>query len=271
MSVIEIPFITVGPFAPHTHTVVFLHGRGDNAQKFCASLSYWRGSNGQTLCDAFPSFRWVFPQAPLRKCASLPDIIPQWFDVWDVRDFGVNEELQAFGLREVVPAIQKILADEARQLGSTLGGGDRWDCVVLAGISMGGATGVHTLLNLNIPAAAGGRLGAFMGFSCRCPFAGRPLSELRNILNLADAPSHDNVVRSTPVLLEHCADDPLVRIEWGRELRDTLVAFQADVSWKEYAHGAHWFHSPDGLDDVIEFLNRHVMGTAPNSAPTSLP
>ena len=52
-----IPFITIAPSAPHTHTVVFLHGRGDNGGNFTASLAHSRDSRNRNLVDAFPSFR----------------------------------------------------------------------------------------------------------------------------------------------------------------------------------------------------------------------
>ncbi len=249
----DIPLITAAPSAPHTHTVVFLHGRGDTARHFAATLGLSVDSRGRSLPEALPSFRWVFPQAPMRKCANAPPTWPQWYDVWDVNNFANHEELQAVGLREVVPAIRRILASEAGLLGG------RWDRLVLAGISMGGATSVHTLFNLDVPIAAGGRLGAFLGFSCRCPFAGRSLAEMRNILGLEDVPADDVVLRSTPVLLEHCTDDPLVLVQSGRELRDTLRGFGVNVKWKEYPDGGHWFKSPTGMDDVVDFLSGHVL------------
>lgn len=264
MAAINIPFITAEPRAPHTHTVIFLHGRGDNARQFAASLAASRDSRGRTLADAFPSFRWVFPQAPRRELASAPGTAwPQWFDVWNVRDFADREDLQAPGLREVVPSLRRLLADEAGRLGG------RWDRVVLAGISMGAATGVHVLFNLDIPPSAGRRLAAFMGFCCRCPFAGRDLAGMRGVLGLPDAPGHDYVVRNTPVLLEHCVDDPLVLVENGRRMRETLRGFGAQVEWREYPRGGHWFQSPDGMDDAVAFLSKHVLGEG-NTAGGSL-
>ncbi|KAH8880585.1 phospholipase/carboxylesterase family protein [Thozetella sp. PMI_491] len=256
MAAADIPPVVISPSAPHTHTVVFLHGRGDNARKFADSLNYSCDSQNRTLIEAFPAVRWVFPQAPLRQCASSPDIWYQWFDVWNVRDFADREELQAVGLKEVVPTIRNLLATEAAKLGG------RWDRVVLAGISMGAATSVHTLFNLDVPEEQGGRLAAFLGFSCRCPFAGRTLTDMRSVLGLESVPDHDNVLRNTPMLLEHCVDDPLVLVQNGRGLRDVLCGFGAQVEWKEYAKGGHWFHSPTGMDDAIDFLNRHVMGGA---------
>ncbi|KAI2617908.1 alpha/beta-hydrolase [Hypoxylon sp. NC1633] len=252
MAATSIPFITIEPSQPHTHTVVFLHGRGDTARDFADSLSHSRDSHRRTLVEAFPSFRWVFPQAPTRKCASLPETWPQWFDVWDARDLALNEDLQAAGLREVVPALRRLLADQAALLGR------RWDRLVLAGISMGGASGAHVLLNLDVPAEAGGRLGAFLGFSSRCPFAGRGLTGMRQVLALDGVPADDRVIRNTPVLLEHCADDPLVLVQNGRGLRDTLRECGAQVEWREYSDGGHWFHSPTGMDDAVEFLNKHL-------------
>ncbi|KAF8846542.1 alpha/beta-hydrolase [Acephala macrosclerotiorum] len=255
----DLPLITIPPSAPHTHTVVFLHGRGDTAKSFASSLHYSTGSRNRTLPEIFPSFRWVFPQAEMRQCAAFPgDKMPQWFDIWNVNNFLEREELQATGLRESVASTRRILSSEATVLGG------QWDRLVLAGISQGAATGVHTLLNLSIPPAMEGqqvphKLGAFLGFSCRMPFPGRSLAETRKVLALEGVPDTDEILRNTPVLLEHCVDDPLVLVGNGRGLRDTLQGFGAQVIWKEYPKGGHWFNSPVGVDDAVEFLNNHVL------------
>lgn len=253
----SIPILTIpAKTETHTHTVVFLHGRGDNTKNFTFSLSLWRDTQSQTIFDRFPSFRWVFPQAPTREATSCSGAWPpQWFDVWNVRDFTDREEVQTEGLKQVVPVIRNIISDEAAALG-----GD-WARVVLAGISMGAATGVHTLFNLNIPAEGGGRPGAFLGFSCRCPFAGRDLAGMRNVLELENVPESDTAVANTPVLLEHCADDPLVLLQNGQQMRDILRGFGAQVEWKEYSDGGHWFQSPNGVEDMAAFVNQHVLGT----------
>lgn len=248
--------IVVEPVTAHSHTVVFLHGRGDNATQFSSSLAYSRDSSDRSLIEAFPSFRWVFPQAPLRSCAAMSGIMRQWFDVWNVKDFADREELQVEGLREMVPLVRDILAEEAARLGG------RWDKVVLAGISMGAATSVHTLINLDVPEQGGGRLGAFLGFSCRCPFSGRSLAGMREVLALGDVPQHDHVLRNTPVLLEHCVDDPLVPVANGQAMKNTLEGFGARVEWRAYPKGGHWFHDPDGMDDAVQFLKKYVVGEA---------
>ncbi|KAI1196032.1 acyl-protein thioesterase [Nemania serpens] len=256
----------IPPSTEHTHTVVFLHGRGDHARTFAASLSRSTDSNNHTLLDNFPSFRWVFPQSEIRDCAALPGSgWSQWFDIWDTRDFAEREYIQAPGLKESVASIRSIIATEITSLDG------RSDRVILAGISQGAATAVHTLLNLNSNEApyqqqepretAKPRLAAFLGFSCRMPFPGRALAETRRIVDLEGAPaSHDDgMIRNTPVLLEHCADDGTVLVAHGRTLRDTLRGFGADVVWREYPDGGHWFHSPKGIDDAVAFINERVL------------
>jgi predicted esterase len=134
---------------------------------------------------------------------------------------------------------------------------------VLAGISQGAATSVHRLLNLSLPLSVDGqqvprRLGAFLGFSCRMPFPARSLVDTRNLLGLESTPDDDEFLRNTPVLLEHCVDDPFVLVANGQGLRDVSQGFGTQVRWKEYPNGGHWFNSPAGVDDAVRFLNHHV-------------
>ncbi|TLD22238.1 hypothetical protein PspLS_08018 [Pyricularia sp. CBS 133598] len=245
----------VPPTSTHTHTVVFLHGRGDAARSLAHSLLYFCARDGRTLYQTFPSFRWVFPEAKINPCVAVPgQSWKQWFDIWNVRDFSDHEEHQATGLRENVPLIRRVIAQEAAVLGG------RYDRIILAGISQGAATSVHTLLNLHIPPPADGQarrgLAAFLGFCCRMPFPGRTLADTRKILRVESSPQDDLTIRHTPMLLEHSVDDPLVLIDNGRILRDTLRGFGATVEWREYPNGGHWFHSPAGMSDVVDFLHK---------------
>mgnify|MGYP000851675882 CR=1 FL=1 len=261
--------LTIGPTTQHTHTVIFLHGRGDTAPSFRRWFDHWRDTKNRTLMQAFPSYKWVFPTASVNSQS-----MSQWFDIWDTRDFSLREELQAEGLRPSVTRIRALLGREV-----TAVDGD-WKRIIVMGISQGAATAVHTILNTSlVPAGEGGPLsrglGAFIGFSCRMPFPGRSLGETRKVLGVQYVHNGDNntdndeaeVLRNTPVLLEHCVDDPTVRVEDGRILRDTLRRFGANATMVEYPEGGHWFHGPDGLDDVIAFLSKHT--AAATSAKTT--
>ncbi|KAK6953372.1 hypothetical protein Daesc_005675 [Daldinia eschscholtzii] len=289
----ELGCSVISPLAPHkhTHTVIFLHGRGDTSRNMAdALLSRWsRDSRGRSLVDEFPSVRWVFPEAEPRVAETHGEIWPQWFDVSNMLDLTDAEEMQVFGLRGSVASIRRIVRREARAVGGI-------HRVVLAGVSQGGATAFHTLLHLDdgggaenaqgelmglqhpqpqpqpqqesggdgaqkddeddegIPAHES-RLCGVMGFSCWLPFPGGSLEETREVLGMEGGwPKTDTVVRNTPAFLGHCADDSLVFVEYGRQLRTGLKSFGMSVEWHEYEDGGHWINAPKGVDDAVEFL-----------------
>ncbi|KAK3681148.1 hypothetical protein B0T22DRAFT_540446 [Podospora appendiculata] len=160
--------ITPDPSAEHTHTIIFLHGRDMGRLKRAQPLQ----------------------AVPVREMG-LP---------WCKKRYSDHEELQAKGLRESVVNIRNIIKPEARILGG------RWGRVILAVIGQGGATSVHTLLNLAVSSDSPRRLGALMAFCCRMPFPGRTLAETRAAVGLVDTdemPADDEIIRNTPVLLQH--------------------------------------------------------------------
>ncbi|KAI1501525.1 Alpha/Beta hydrolase protein [Biscogniauxia marginata] len=107
------------------------------------------------------------------------------------------------------------------------------------------------------------RLAAFVGFACGLPFPGGTLEETREVLGLPGAAPSDEVVRRTPAFLAHCADDPVVFVEYGKQLRGALRDFGvADVAWREYEDGGHWVNSPRGVDDLVEFLRAQGLPAA---------
>ncbi|KAH9904551.1 alpha/beta-hydrolase [Xylariomycetidae sp. FL2044] len=283
----EQPLTVLPPLSPHphTHTVIWLHGRGDTAAASADALFRTRGSgsgsgssnrsrlvraSSTSLKDVFPSVRWVFPSSGHRPCEGAPgEEISQWFDIWNVLDLADREELQLPGLCESVESVRQLVRREAARVGGL-------DRVVLAGISQGAATAVHTLFNLLVPdevseasdddddydddATLGGdrpggaRLAGFMAISAFLPLPGGTLEELREVLGLDGTPS-DSVVQNTPTLVSHCADDPLVFVEYGRQLVYHLREFGvASLAYKEYKDGGHWINSPRGVDDIIKFL-----------------
>jgi predicted esterase len=278
----ELGLATVPPAEGHTHdhTLIFLHGRGGTGRDLADALVWARGTGRRTLREALPGTRLVFPQAPELPCENREgDEWPQWFDIWNILDPGEREDLQAPGLHDSVAAIRRLIRAEATRVGGL-------HRVVLAGFSQGGATAVHTLLNLEADAghdyskAAGSRaadgavrdgttsssppagssksqaplrLAAFLGLSSWMPFPGGTLEETREVLGLQGTPS-DEILRHTPVFLGHCADDPLVFPEYGRQLRDALIGFDLNVTWREYKLGGHWLNAPQGVDDILAFL-----------------
>lgn len=171
------------PTANHTHTAIFLHGRGDNGPDFAEELfaSTISGAGGvvasgartpdpaATLRTRFPSWRWVFPSAPDRWSTVFKEDFPAWFEAHSLSDITLREDLQMQGIRDSVVEIIRILDDEVHRLAGNA------QNVVLGGISQGAAVGLWVLLSLLDPrrlrAEPIPRLGGFVGASCWLPFA----------------------------------------------------------------------------------------------------
>jgi predicted esterase len=263
----------VAPETEHTHTVVFLHGRGGTARDLADGLFLLRDSSRRSLCDIFPSARWVFPQAELLFCEENGQDWSQWFDVWNTLDLTDREEVQAPGLQSSVRSLIRLIHQEALKVGGL-------DKVFLAGFSQGGDTAIYALLHLPLleyssepprkrlrsnseeGKPAQNRLAGLMGFSCRLPFPGGTLEETREVLGLDVEPS-DEILRNTPVFLAHCVDDPLVFVEYGRQCADALAAFGMQGVTREYPEGGHALNIPQGIDDIVIFLEAQGLKAAP--------
>ncbi len=67
-----------------------------------------------------------------------------------------------------------------------------------------------------------------------------------------------------PVLLQHCADDFVVPVENGRDMKEWLEGKGMSVKWEEFEEGGHWLNEPRGMDGVVKFM-RDVMNGGENS------
>lgn len=301
---------TVGPSHghPHTHTIIFLHGRDSTNVEFAEEL-FESEASGQapeqprTLPALLPTVRWVFPAAPVTRASRFDADMSQWFDMWSAEDPAERaEELhgQRDGMRQSAAAVLRVLRDEtARLLPMPGSGGTSRERIFLAGISQGFATALAAFHFGRLAAAgaaaadgahpargdaAGGGLAGMIGLCSWMPLLGGRLGtedkklktqdEFSAVLRRGaeeeedDAPkipltaeeSHQSR-RATPVLLCHSADDHVVPVRHGRDLRDILLhKFPRDVQveWHEYESGGHWVNEPQGVDDMIAFVKRHM-------------
>lgn len=275
------PYVVL-PTSKHTHTIVLLHGRDSNGEDFAEELFQGKSFSEKSLNRHFPGFKWIFPSAYPRFSTVFQENLVEWFDIYSLTEPSLEEELQIDGLSESVPFLQKLVEEQARLLGPT--GHDR---IVLGGISQGCAVAVTALL------AGTCEIGAFVGFNGWMPLAdsiqeaafeaGKSDSEaggklkaelvadsLRASLGLSDGGvlhpaggvSDDSLTKpvvrpvQTPVFLSHTADDNVVDIELGQEMREILVQLELrKVVWKEYNTGGHWIPEPEGFEDIVEFLS----------------
>jgi predicted esterase len=160
------PFV-VSPTAQHTHTLILLHGRGDNGPSFGSGVYIATPSSGFRLFSLYPGLKFIFPTTAARFSTTFREVLNEWFDIVSLSFPEEHSNLQREGLKEAVAHINGIIDAE-------IAAGIPAENIILGGISQGCATALHVLL------ARGQGLGGFMGMSGWMPFA----SNIRGICGL---------------------------------------------------------------------------------------
>jgi lysophospholipase-2 len=248
----------VASTAPHTHTIIFLHGHDSNAREFASEFFESQASDDRFLTDIFPGYKWVFPCAAIRYVEMEQEEMHQWFDMASVREPNRRPEIQLEGLRESVQGIWDIIRREAEEVSG-------YEKVFLAGISQGCAAAIVALLT------GKQQLAGFIGMSSWLPFPPasslaspkvdfvRWLQESLRLTYAKGIPLESSELEATlqvPVLLEHACDDEVVPIGNGKRLYEGLRELGMEVEWQEYGDGGHWINEPRGIDDMVRFMKR---------------
>ncbi|KAI1200309.1 lysophospholipase II [Nemania serpens] len=254
----------VDPTEAHTHTIVFFHDRGSNgsefAEKFLGCVGSEPTDKPQALRDLFPGVRWVFPNAPVLPSKRLGAEISQWFDIWSMEEPTERAELQGVGLQAAVRRMHGVFAEEEGMVPR--------ERIFVGGIGQGFATAITVFY-----AAPGGRFAGLIGLGGWVPVVLCSDTYRRvagaNWLTEDESPhSRRRDARAgsggggggTPLFLGHAADDDVVPIAYGRELRNIARAQRLRVEWREYEDGGHEVKEPQGVDDLAHFINARMAG-----------
>lgn len=152
--------LVIHPTTTHTHSILLLHGRGSNAERFGLELLAARSSAQKTLAEHFPGAKFIFPTAKKRRSTVLKRTpINQWFDNFSLEDPSQRQHLQYHGIKETSEFVTSLVHREAEVVGM--------ERIVVGGLSQGCAAALHVLLNLGGEAPMAG----FVGMSGWLPFA----------------------------------------------------------------------------------------------------
>lgn len=231
----------VQPIEAHTQTIIILHGRDSVASEFAGELFESQASDGRTLPEIYPGFRWVFPNSSMLRSERFDMEMSQWFDMWSTEQPHDKEEMSRAGIEAAVARMTDLVEQESKAV--------PLDHIFLGGISQGSAVGIHTLLRGEL------QIGGYMGFSTWLPFYGEV--------------KHQTTTIKTPIFLAHNKDDEVISVENGERMRETLQHIGLEVTWREYEEGGHWFNEPKGIDDVVAFLARCGVSSRNRSATAS--
>ncbi|KAL8769578.1 MAG: hypothetical protein Q9209_004510 [Squamulea sp. 1 TL-2023] len=248
---------------PHTHTIIALHGRGSNGTEFAEELFEDKTPNNQTLPEALPSCKWIFPTSRTRHSTVFQEDMTEWFDLYSTTDPSKEADLQVEGLRD---SIKYVLALIEEEISFT-----KPEKIILLGTSQGCATAVHALLAGNY------RLGGLVGLCGWMPFRKQieehiELGRERKVQGLCLEGFYEKTLglqgmakyntegnARTPVYLAHCDDDDVIDVALGRELDDTLrCQLGMKVTWIVSATGGHWVDGPQGLKNIVDWMVEKV-------------
>ncbi|KAF4946304.1 hypothetical protein FGADI_11282 [Fusarium gaditjirri] len=270
-----LPLITIPPLvSPHKLTIIVLHGRGFDAQKFHSPLLASPSPDpSASFRQSLPHARFVLPTAPLARATKYRrSLIHQWYE-------GTGDwEPEARGdMRPSIEYIHKLLKDETARLGGDAGK------VVLIGFSQGGAMALMSWILWE-----GQSLGVVVILSGFMPLAGslmledtgddvsedglferdiveeaktplqRAIDELREEAELDPAPPITSFpFINTSVFMGHGKGDEDVEYCHGLSAAKCLGRMGVKVELKTYPNLEHWY-CPEELGDITQFINQQL-------------
>ncbi|KAH6973663.1 acyl-protein thioesterase [Ilyonectria sp. MPI-CAGE-AT-0026] len=271
------PIFVVEPQAPHTHTLILLHGLGSNGEKFGTELlDTGVTSSGCKLTELLPGARFVFPTSKRRRSSTFRrSMLTQWFDIARLPDPSYRKEIQLDGLAESAVEILAILDDELKRVPA--------QNIILGGLSQGCSMSLAVLLSLEHP------IGGYIGMSgyltyqsdleiavAEDDFTDDPFSNdddpaqqdpsvkaqtfERDLLSLSylEEPTKERTSRLTPVFLGHGSIDEKVPCALGEAAAQVMRDSGYQVDWKCYENQGHWYKIPEEIDDVVNFIVSRV-------------
>ncbi|KAL4960998.1 Alpha/Beta hydrolase protein [Aspergillus stella-maris] len=290
------PPLVIPPLDPtkHTHTIILLHGRGSNSERFGQEFLASTG-----IARRLPTTKFIFPTASKRRSTVLKRTpINQWFDNYSLEDPNTRTELQLDGLKETGAFLRKLVEEEAGILsGLEEGNGDGYSRVIIGGLSQGCAAALGGFIGMSGWLPLEGEMSAILGLdensdedadedkddedpfdhdsdsdaedgSGPVPAHVQAVNHVRDVLELellpapASAPDQSQTASfpihfQTPVFLGHGAADPKVSVRLGQHMASVLSGakgFNMDVTWKAYEEFGHWYQVPDEVVDILAFL-----------------
>ena len=271
--------LVINTQSEHTQTIILLHDRAGSNRHFALELLEATDSASNTLQQALPGMKFIFPTALKRPSAVLDGYpIASWFDCCLPIDPHELSKSQIEGLKAASLIIHRLLDTEVPVVG--IGN------VFLGGHCQGCAMALYALLTYK--SSVGGMLGGVVGLngwlqmqktlndfalemkslnetppkngeeeqkiiSVEAHLA-RAIEFPRGLIALPRPPfiiTNDNYLS---FFLAHGQADEEVPISHAREAAITLAQMAMKVKLKVYEGLGHGWRNGDEIDDIVRFI-----------------
>ncbi|OJJ57100.1 hypothetical protein ASPSYDRAFT_91392 [Aspergillus sydowii CBS 593.65] len=185
----------------HSHTIILLHGRGSNSERF-----------GHTFIESTGIAKYL----PTTKF---------WFDNYSLENPNTRIELQLDGLHESSEFLRTLIDKEAKLLSDNSSISKGYSRVIVGGLSQGCAASIFCLLGgfpLTSEEGESKRLGAFIGMSGWLPLE----EEISGILKISEGDEQKSEGEAGEYDDDEEDDDPFAS-DTGGEDGDIPVQAQA--------------------------------------------
>jgi phospholipase/carboxylesterase len=195
--------VVVEPQAPASAAVIWLHGLGADGHDFLPIVP-------ELKLPPTVAVRFVFPHAEMRPVTvNGGSTMRAWYDIVGFNRMDAQDEV---GIRASAARIDALIEVQ-------VAGGVPYGKIVLAGFSQGGAMAVHVGLRRRAALAGVMALSTYLPLEAKLAAESTPAG------------------RSTPILMCHGRQDPVVILERGVHSRNALRSLGVLVDWHEYGMG----------------------------------
>lgn len=195
--------VEINPPRPATAAVILLHGLGADGYDLAALA-------GELTPSRRDRVRFVFPHAPYRPVTvNAGYVMRAWYDI---RGPDLAQAEDAAGIVASVEVLHAFIQSQIET-------GIPSRRIIIGGFSQGGAVALYAGLTF------AQRLGGIMALSAYVPLFSRL--------------QHDGAVAdpSTPLMMAHGTEDPIVPVAYGRLSRRRAESLGFTVQWYEYPMG----------------------------------
>lgn len=208
---------------------------GDNP-KVAIIWMHGLGADGNDFAPVVPQFnipelpiKFVFPHAPkIPVTINSGMVMRAWYDILSM---DIDSRADVDGVLASEKLIQKLIEEQVAD-------GFKYEQIILAGFSQGGAMSLHVSTQLNK------KIAGIIALSSYLP-ASQLLIENENTTNI-----------NTPIFMGHGTQDPVVPYSLGESSRDKLIQAGYKIDWHSYPiqHGV----SMDELMDIKQWLMTNI-------------
>lgn len=216
----RLDYITKQTHEEPTAVVIWLHGLGADGHDFESIIPVLNLPKEHAI-------RFIFPHAPMRPITINGGVLMRaWYDI---EEMSLDRKVDMKNVEESILQVNKLIEEQIKQ-------GIPTSRIVLAGFSQGGAIAYQLGLLAEYKLAGIMALSTYLLAPQTIPYAA------------------DCINGTTPILVHHGVDDPIVPLELNKRARALLLEKGFEVTNKEYAMP----HSicPEQIADISIWLQQ---------------